>query len=67
MEWMNAIQSAVEYIEEHITDEITAENVSEHVYMSPFYFQKGFAMLCGFFPPERAQRLRNRACLFFFL
>ena len=48
MEWMNAIQSAVEYIEEHITDEITAENVSEHVYMSPFYFQKGFAMLCGF-------------------
>lgn len=57
MEWMNAIQNAVEYIEEHITDDITAEEVAEHVFMSPFYFQKGFAMLCGFTLNEY---IRNR-------
>lgn len=47
MEWMNAIQEAVGYIEDHITEDISAEKVANHVYMSSFYFQKGFSMLCG--------------------
>ena len=47
MEWMNAIQGAIEYMERHITDDLSAENVADHVHMSPFYFQKGFSMLCG--------------------
>ena len=57
MEWTNAIQSAVDYIEEHITDEITPEDVANYVFISPFYFQKGFAMLCGF---TLAEYIRNR-------
>ena len=57
MEWTNAIQSAVDYIEEHITDEITPEDVANYVFISPFYFQKGFAMLCGF---TVAEYIRNR-------
>lgn len=48
VEWMNAIQNAINFIEEHITDDISAEDVANHVYMSAFYFQKGFSMLCGF-------------------
>ena len=48
MEWMNAIQSAIQYIEEHIMDDISAEDVADYVHMSPFYFQKGFSMLCGY-------------------
>ena len=47
MEWMNAIQRAIEYMECHLTDDISAEDVAKHVHMSPFYFQKGFRMLCG--------------------
>lgn len=48
MEWTNAIQDAIVFIENHITDDITAEDIANHVYMSPFYFQKGFSMLCGY-------------------
>lgn len=47
MEWTKAITEAVEYIESHITDELTTEVVAEHSCVSPFYFQKGFSMLCG--------------------
>jgi len=57
MEWMNAIQSALEYIEEHITDDISAEDAASYVHMSPFYFQKGFSMLCGY---SVAEYIRNR-------
>lgn len=57
VEWTNAIQSAVDYIEEHIADEITPEDAANYVYISPFYFQKGFAMLCGF---TVAEYIRNR-------
>ncbi|MCQ2468912.1 MAG: AraC family transcriptional regulator [Ruminococcus sp.] len=57
MEWMKAIQSAIEFIEEHITENITADDVADHVFMSSFYFQKGFSMLCGF---TVAEYIRNR-------
>lgn len=57
MEWMDAITKSIEFIEEHITDNITAEDVANHVYVSPFYFQKGFNMLCGYTVTEY---IRNR-------
>lgn len=57
MEWINAIQNAIEYIEENITENITSEDTANKVYISPFYFQKGFAMLCGF---TVAEYIRNR-------
>lgn len=57
MEWMNSIAGAIEYIENHITDDITADDVAKHVYVSSFYFQKGFSMLCGFTVMEY---IRNR-------
>ncbi|MDO5147766.1 MAG: AraC family transcriptional regulator [Oscillospiraceae bacterium] len=57
MEWMKAIGDSVQYIEEHITEEISAESVAEYVNVSPFYFQKGFAMICGF---TVAEYIRNR-------
>lgn len=57
MEWINAIQNAIEYIEENITENITVEDTANKVYISPFYFQKGFAMLCGF---TVAEYIRNR-------
>ena len=57
MEWMNAIRRAIEYMEEHITDNISTEDVANHVYMSSFYFQKGFTILCGY---TVAEYIRNR-------
>lgn len=48
MTWMESIVKAIAYIEENITDDLTVEDVSRQVLISPFYFQKGFSMLCGF-------------------
>lgn len=48
MEWTKAIREAVNYIEDHMTEEITLKDVSDHVNISPFYFHKGFSMLCGY-------------------
>ena len=57
MGWIEAIGKAIQYIEEHITDELTVDMVADYVNISSFYFQKGFAMLCGF---TLSEYIRNR-------
>lgn len=57
MDWMEAVAAAIEYIENHITEDLTVDLVAEQVNYSSFYFQKGFAMLCGF---SLAEYIRNR-------
>ncbi len=57
MEWMKAIGEAVLYIEENITGNITVDDVAKHVCISPFYFHKGFSMLCGY---PLKEYIRNR-------
>lgn len=57
MGWMEAIGGAVRYIEDHITEDLGVEQVAAYVNISPFYFQKGFSMLCGF---SLAEYIRNR-------
>lgn len=57
MGWMEAIAEAIQYVEDHITDELTVDMVADHVNISSFYFQKGFAMLCGF---TISEYIRNR-------
>jgi len=47
LEWMEGISEAIRYIEENITEELPIENIAKRAFVSPFYFQKGFAMLCG--------------------
>lgn len=47
MGWAESIGMAINYIEEHICEELTPEMIAEKAAVSPFYFQKGFAMLCG--------------------
>lgn len=48
MGWIEGIGDAIDYIEKNITEELTIENIAKQAYVSPFYFQKGFAMLCGY-------------------
>lgn len=59
MEWAKAIKDAVEYMERHITEDITMYDVASHVNISPFYFHKGFSILCGYSVTEyiRMRRL----------
>lgn len=57
MEWTEAISEAINYIEEHITDDISMYEVADHVHVSPFYFHKGFSILCGYTVTEY---IRNR-------
>lgn len=57
MEWAEAICRAVEYMENHMTDEITVEDIAKEVCISPFYFQKGFSLLCGY---TISEYIRNR-------
>lgn len=57
MEWIEAAGKAVQYIEDHMTEDLSVEKIAEYVNISPFYFQKGFAMLCGF---TLAEYIRNR-------
>lgn len=48
MEWIEGIREAIDYIEKHITEELRIEDIAKQAFISPFYFQKGFSMLCGF-------------------
>lgn len=57
MEWAEAISEAVKYIESHLTEDITMYDVAEHVNISPFYFHKGFSILCGY---SITEYIRNR-------
>lgn len=57
MEWAEAISEAVKYMESHITENITMYEVAEHVNISPFYFHKGFSILCGY---SITEYIRNR-------
>jgi len=55
--WNESISKAIEYIENNLTNDITIEDISNYSYISPFYFQKGFAMLCGY---SISEYIRNR-------
>lgn len=58
MEWIEGIREAINYIEKNITEELTIERIAERAFVSPFYFQKGFAMLCGFTVGEYVRQRR---------
>ena len=58
MGWTECIASAIRYIEDNITQELTVEKIARQAMVSPFYFQKGFAMLCGFTVGEYIRKRR---------
>ncbi len=58
MGWMESISEAINYIEENLTEDLTVDDIAKHVCISPFYFQRGFAMLCGFTVAEYIRKRR---------
>lgn len=57
--WTQGIQSAIQYIEDNLTEELEISDISARAYVSPFYFQKIFNVLCGMTVGEyiRSRRL----------
>lgn len=47
MGWAESISKAIRYIEANLREEMTVQDIARQAALSPFYFQKGFAMLCG--------------------
>ena len=58
MEWNESIRRAINYIENHITEELTIGDIAKQAMISPYYFQKGFSMLCGFTVGEYIKKRR---------
>ena len=57
MNWIEGISEAISYIEANLTGKLKMEDIAEKAYASPYYFQKSFALLCGFTVGEY---IRNR-------
>ena len=57
MEWLTCIRSAIDYMENHLKDDISAQDVADQVYLSPFFLQRGFALMTGY---GIGEYIRNR-------
>ncbi|MBM7833115.1 AraC family transcriptional regulator [Clostridium sardiniense] len=55
--WNEGITNAIAYIEENLTEDIDINEIADKAYVSSFYFQKIFNVLCGFTVGEY---IRNR-------
>ena len=56
-DWTEGIQKALRYIEENLTGELEVGEIAKRAYISPFYFQRIFAALCGI---SLGEYIRNR-------
>ena len=57
MSWLEDIVTSIKYMEKNLTEELTLEKVAAEVNLSPFYFHRGFSILCGVTVSEY---IRNR-------
>ena len=48
MDWITAIQRALDYVETHLTDEIDLDAVAKESFSSSYHFQRTFSILCGY-------------------
>ena len=55
--WNEGITNAIAYIEENLTEDLDISKIAGKAYVSSFYFQKIFNVLCGFTVGEY---IRNR-------
>ena len=63
MEWLSGIRKAIAYMEDHLQDDIDVQDVAAQVYLSPFFLQRGFALMIGYGIGEyiRSRRLYQAA------
>lgn len=58
MAWSESISKAIAYIEAHLQDPLSVEDIARAAALSPFYFQRGFSMLCDMSVGEYIRRRR---------
>lgn len=57
MDFIQSLQSAINYMEDHLLESITYEDVAKHVYMSSYHFHRTFKLVTGITANEY---IRNR-------
>lgn len=57
IDWIEALKRSIDFMEAHLLEEIKVEEVAAQVYLSPFYFQKGFKLITGY---TIGEYVRNR-------
>ncbi len=57
MEWLTGIRGAIQFMEKHLEEDISAQDVADAVYISPFFLQRGFALMTGY---GIGEYIRNR-------
>lgn len=57
MNYIQGLQSAIDYIEEHLTDDLEIEEIAAQSGLSAFYFQRIFNILCDY---SLGEYIRNR-------
>lgn len=58
MDWLETVRRAVDFIESHLTEDITAADAARAVFLSPFYFSRGFAAISGYTVGEYIRQRR---------
>ena len=48
MDWTTGLQRAIDYIEEHLTEELDYDRIAGSAFVSGFYFQRVFGIMCGY-------------------
>ena len=61
MDWVESIHRAIQYIEAHLREDLSICTVAQQAALSPYYFQKGFTMLCGMTVGEYIRQRRLSA------
>lgn len=59
MDWIKGFQRSIDYIEDNLTEDLSVEEIARQMNISPFYFQRIFAVISGFTVGEyiRGRRL----------
>lgn len=61
MNWIDSIGETIDYIEENLAEDIDIAVLADRVYISNFYLQKSFSMLCGYSISEYIRKRRLSA------
>lgn len=57
MEWIQALNNAVAFIEQNLTQELSIDDIAAHINISTFHFQRTFSALTGL---TLSEYIRNR-------
>ena len=57
MDWVQGVKNAIRYIEDNITEDLSYDEIAGRAYVSSFYFQRAFSILCGV---TLGEYIRNR-------